>query len=127
MEHATKVKTFGRRLKEARTALGLSQKEFGALGGVLANAQSKYEKGSRFLRADYLTAIASRGVDVLYLLTGKKSRFKEALSDEEAKVIENYRRLNQGNRNAIARLVSSLAEFSAPDNSHSTSARAESF
>lgn len=113
------MKTFGRRLKEERTALGLSQQEFGALGGVLANAQSKYEKGSRFPRADYLTAIAIGGVDVLYLLTGKKSRFKEDLPDEETKIIENYRLLNQGDRNAIARLVSSLAEFTAPGSSDS--------
>lgn len=113
------MKTFGRRLNEERTALGLSQQEFGALGGVLANAQSKYEKGSRFPRADYLTAIAIGGVDVLYLLTGKKSRFKEELSEEETQVIENYRRLNQGDQNAITRLVSSLAEFTAPGNSDS--------
>lgn len=119
MEPGYQMNAFGRRLKEERATLGLSQQEFGALGGVLANAQSKYEKGTRFPKADYLTAIALKGVDVLYLLTGKKSRFKEELPAEETRVVENYRRLNPGDRSAIARLASSLAEFSAPGNSQS--------
>lgn len=113
------MNTFGRRLKEERAALGLSQQEFGALGGVLANAQSKYEKGSRFPKADYLTAVACKGVDVLYLLTGKRSRFKEDLPDEETQILENYRRLNQGDRSAFARLASSLAGLAPLNNSGS--------
>lgn len=106
------MNSFGRRLKEERAALGLSQREFAPLGGVLVNAQARYEKGTRFPKADYLTAIASRGVDVLYLFTGKKSRLQEELLTEEIQIIESFRRLNLGDQSAIARLTSSLAEFS---------------
>ncbi len=35
-------------------------------------AQLKYEKGDRAPDADYLEAVAAKGVDVLYVLTGKR-------------------------------------------------------
>jgi len=63
----------GARLRQERKRLGLSQKELGQLGGVAANAQGKYESGERVPKADYLAALASIGVDVLYVLTDKRS------------------------------------------------------
>jgi len=36
----------GMRLKEERTRLKYTQQRFAAIGGVLSNAQSKYERGS---------------------------------------------------------------------------------
>ena len=60
----------GSRLRQERERLGLSQKAFGMIGGVEANAQGKYENGDRAPKADYLSRVAERGVDVLYVLTG---------------------------------------------------------
>ncbi|PHN16740.1 DNA-binding protein [Pseudomonas sp. ICMP 561] len=51
----------------------MSQKEMGELGGVAANAQGKYESGERAPRADYLAALAKAGVDVLFVLTSRRS------------------------------------------------------
>lgn len=62
----------GDRLRQERKRLGWSQNEMGALGGVAANAQGKYESGDRVPRADYLAALADAGVDVLYVLTGRR-------------------------------------------------------
>ncbi|MCD5985994.1 helix-turn-helix domain-containing protein [Pseudomonas sp. CDFA 610] len=62
----------GTRLKQERRRLGLLQRELGHFGGVAANAQGKYESGERVPRADYLAAIANVGVDVLYVLTGRR-------------------------------------------------------
>jgi transcriptional regulator with XRE-family HTH domain len=45
----------------------------GQLGGVAANAQGKYESGERVPKADYLAALASVGVDVLFVLTSRRS------------------------------------------------------
>lgn len=56
---------FSGRLREERKALKLSQTELGALGGVKANAQGKYEKGNRSPDAAYMAAVAAAGVDVL--------------------------------------------------------------
>ena len=47
----------GSRLRQERERLGLSQKVFGEIGGVEANAQGKYESGGRVPKADYLQAI----------------------------------------------------------------------
>jgi transcriptional regulator with XRE-family HTH domain len=61
------------RLREERERLGLSQTEFGQIGGVKKVAQINYEKGVRQPDAAYLAAIAAAGVDVLYVLTGQRS------------------------------------------------------
>ena len=42
----------GLRLRQERERLGLSQKIFGEIGGVEANAQGKYENGDRAPKAD---------------------------------------------------------------------------
>ena len=62
------------RLREERERLGLSQEALGAVGGVRKQAQHLYESGARKPDMDYLTAVASAGVDVLYVLTGQRSQ-----------------------------------------------------
>lgn len=62
------------RLRSERERLGLNQEQFGALGGVKKLAQINYEKGDRSPDAAYLSAIALAGADVLYILTGQRSR-----------------------------------------------------
>ncbi|MBF0639043.1 helix-turn-helix domain-containing protein [Pseudomonas protegens] len=105
------MQTFGERLKEQRKALGLSQQEFGAIGGVEANAQGRYESGERVSKSDYLMAIGRHGVDLLYVLTGERSRLSEgSLSLDESTIIQNYRHLGDEDQEAIAQLASSLAE-----------------
>lgn len=63
----------GTRLKQQRKRLGLSQRELGHFGGVAANAQGRYESGERVPKADYLAAVANAGVDVLYVLIGRRT------------------------------------------------------
>lgn len=107
------MKDFGSRLKEARKALGLSQQEFGAIGGVEANAQGKYESGERIPRSDYLAALNKKGVDVLYILSGKNTPMaSESLSDSERHIITHYRALNEDDQGAISQLATSLSECS---------------
>lgn len=60
------------RLREERERLGLSQEAFSALANAAKRAQIYYEKGERRPDADYLTAIAEAGADVLYILTGRR-------------------------------------------------------
>ena len=64
--------TMGERLREQRDALSASQTDLGKSGGVTKQAQINYEKGARFPDARYLAAVADRGVDVLYVLTGRR-------------------------------------------------------
>ena len=64
--------TLGERLREERERLACSQTELGGIAGVTKKAQINYEKGMRFPDARYLAALAERGVDVLYVLTGRR-------------------------------------------------------
>lgn len=105
----------GVRLREERERLGLSQRAFGEIGGVEANAQGKYESGSRAPKADYLAAVARKGVDVLYVLTGQRTPVSlDRLSQVEEWVLGSYRSLEKEDQDAIRRLTTTLAEFSAP-------------
>ena len=65
--------SLGERLREERERLGMSQTQFGDLAQVTKKTQMLYEGDQRSPKADYLTAIASQGVDVQYVLTGNRS------------------------------------------------------
>ncbi|NBF06218.1 helix-turn-helix domain-containing protein [Pseudomonas sp. Fl5BN2] len=103
----------GSRLRQERERLGLSQKVFGEIGGVEANAQGKYESGDRAPKADYLSRVAAKDVDVLYVLTGSRTPIQVGkLSQSEAKVLDGYRALFKEDQEAICRLTTTLAELS---------------
>ena len=104
----------GARLRQERERLGLSQKVFGEIGGVEANAQGKYESGGRAPKADYLSRVAERGVDILFVLTGSPTPIQlDQLSQVEEKVLVDYRSMLKEDQDAIRRLTSTLAEHSA--------------
>lgn len=84
--------TIGARLMEERNRLGMNQTDFAALGGVGKATQINYEKGERSPDADYLGAVAAVGVDVLYVVTGKRSG-SASLSQVESELLT---RLRQG-------------------------------
>ena len=91
----------------------MSQKAFGEIGGVEANAQGKYENGDRAPKADYLSRVAGRGVDVLFVLTGSPTpTLVDNLSHIEEKVLTSYRVLQKEDQDAIRRLTTTLAELS---------------
>jgi len=103
----------GSRLRKERERLGLSQRAFGEIGGVEANAQGKYESGDRAPKADYLAAVAAKGVDVLFVLTGMPTPVPvDNLSQSEEKVLLNYRTLHKEDQDAIKRLTTTMAEQS---------------
>jgi transcriptional regulator with XRE-family HTH domain len=105
------MKDLGTRLKEERKRMGLSQQEFGTIGGVEANAQGKYENGERIPRSDYLAALGKKGVDVLYVITGERTPMTvDALNEAERAIITHYRALNEEDQEAISQLATSLSE-----------------
>lgn len=65
--------SFGRRLAEERKRLGLKQGAFADLVGTAVPKQSLYENDKRELRADYLARLAEADVDIVYVLTGRRS------------------------------------------------------
>jgi len=93
----------GQRLREERLRLGMSQEEFGVMGGVTKRAQLNYETGIRSPDTNYLFTIASIGeVDVQYVITGKRSTpVTETLSDKELSLLGGYRQAKPHQRKFI--------------------------
>lgn len=99
------MSSFGERLKEERLRLGLSQEEFGEIGGVQKLAQRNYEKGNRNPDASYIAAVTAAGVDILYVLTGQRNDAAPALSSRETALLDNYRHSNDQGRDAIEKVA----------------------
>lgn len=64
--------SFPERVRAERKRLGLTQEEFGRLGGVSKTAQWLYEAGRNWPTADYLEALNVQGVDVGFIATGNR-------------------------------------------------------
>jgi len=68
------MESFNTRLQQERKRLKLTQEALGAIGGVESNAQTSYETGKRWPRADYLQRVSLAGVDITYLMTGERNQ-----------------------------------------------------
>lgn len=66
------MENFGRRLKEERERLGLSQAAFAKACGVGRTAQFNYEREERSPSSEYLDAADKLGADSAYIMTGTK-------------------------------------------------------
>ena len=64
--------SFAQRLRAERKRMGLSQTQFMKYGGVQKGAQVNYENGCRKPDVAYLESLHAHGVDVAYLITGKR-------------------------------------------------------
>lgn len=103
--------SYGVRLAEERKRLGLRQAEFAALVGTDVPKQSLYETGRRELRADYLTRLAGAKVDVIYLLTGRRTE-GEWLEEQASALLDAYFALPAEMQRALVEFSASLrAQF----------------
>lgn len=98
---------FGARLAEERKRLGLKQAEFASLVGTDVPKQSLYENDRRELRADYLSRLAAAKVDVVYVLTAKRSE-GAWLGEDASQLLSAYLALPEDLQDAVLRLVSDL-------------------
>lgn len=80
---------FEKRLKEERKRLGLKGGQLAQIGGVSAVSQSCYETGKQLPGATYLAAIAAAGVDVQYVLTGRRAA-APVLTPQQKALIDLY-------------------------------------
>lgn len=102
----------GDRLKEERSRLGLSQTDLGAVGGVGKTTQINYEKGERSPDATYLAAVAAKGIDVLYVVTGQRvPQAADSLTSDEALLIERFRGMSAEGRATVNSVSEALASF----------------
>lgn len=101
--------SFGGRLAEERKRLGLKQAEFAALVGTDVPKQSLYENGHRQLRAGYLARLEPIGVDLLFVVTGQRSR--GALGVDATALLAAYLGLPEELREAVERLLKDLRQY----------------
>lgn len=69
----TTTDSFGTYLKSERLRLGLTQFELGQAGGVDRRTQYKYENGTSQPSLGYLLGVQGAGVDVSFVLFGRRS------------------------------------------------------
>jgi transcriptional regulator with XRE-family HTH domain len=106
--------SFGTRLAEERKRLGLKQGEFADLVGTAVPKQSLYENDRRELRADYLARLAEADVDIVYVLTGRRSE-GEWLEKGPSELLGGYLALPPDMRLALEAFVGALrAQFARP-------------
>lgn len=82
----------GDRLRQEREGLGLPQPEMAALGGAKPRTYQDWERGVAAVSAEFLAVVASAGIDVLYVVTGKRDG-GASLSPSENELLT---RLRQG-------------------------------
>jgi transcriptional regulator with XRE-family HTH domain len=100
---------FSERLLEERKRLGLSQEVMAAFGSVQKRAQIYYEQGERMPDARYLAGISSAGVDVLYLVTGKRTPSeRNALNKEEQALIAAWQAADEQGKNALLAMLAAI-------------------
>lgn len=81
----------GERLKEERERLAFSQPAFAALAEASKSSQASWEKETAYPNAKVLQTWARVGVDVAYVLTGKRSGDAAALTSDESEMLGLFR------------------------------------
>jgi len=101
----------GKRVKEERERLGLSQQQIADAAGVRREMWAKYEAGAE-PGAKALAGAAIAGADVLYILTGQRGAVPLApvLAPDEAALLDNYRNSPPAGRDALKATSAALAQ-----------------
>ncbi|RJF93003.1 helix-turn-helix domain-containing protein [Sphingomonas cavernae] len=104
MNIATEI---GARLRQEREKRGISQADFGKIGGVSRGSQIAYENDQTSPTVTYLAALDAGGIDVWFVLTGQ-SAAPANLSEEVVAMLRQYDSLDEIDRAAVRRIVEAL-------------------
>ena len=114
--------SFGSRLAEERKRLGLKQAEFADLVGTDVPKQSLYENDRRELRADYLARLADAKVDIVYILTGRRSE-GDWLGSGPSELLTSYLTLPPEMQDALEAFARSVRDQFSPPSGGTVHAR----
>ncbi len=113
-------RSVGLRLREERLRFGLSQTEFSKILGVSRRTQTLYENDGRDPGGLYLYKAQEFGVDVHYVLTGRReSAPQEELSPEVKELLAIFNSLVDRDKEFILRIAETLAKTSRSANPRS--------
>jgi transcriptional regulator with XRE-family HTH domain len=113
----TFVPDIAERIREERERLGHSQPAFAELCGVGARSQRNYESGERLPDAAYLAGVLRAGADVLYILTGERSKPVPAsvgLPRDQQALIHSYEMCSGPAKKTLLQTAALLAAGVAP-------------
>ena len=98
-----------------RSRLGLSQSALAEIGGVSRETQINYEKdGGSTPNCVYLTRVMERGLDVMYVLTGKRASADWSLEPVLRAVVDDLERCSPQKQLEAVKYVAMLAEGMTP-------------
>ncbi len=101
--------THGERLTEERRRLGLSQIELSDACGITRTMLSRYERAAAEPGASSLIALSSAGVDLLFVITGKRAGESEStLAPAERDLLSVWRHADNKGRALLAAAVDVL-------------------
>lgn len=100
------------RLLELRVEAGLTQAEFGALGGTTGKTQYRYEDGQP-PKLDYLMRLAENGIDAGYIVTGRRS--DGVIHPMEQSFLNDFRRLDDANKEDLMFLTAAMLKTQGKD------------
>lgn len=100
----------GTRLREERERLGLTQEAFAVAGNAARRTLIDWEKNVSSPTAVQLSALSAIGVDVLYVVTGKRSSTTSSLAPDEAALLDNYRHSPKEAQAALKATSAALAK-----------------
>ncbi|MCC8628566.1 helix-turn-helix domain-containing protein [Xanthomonas perforans] len=100
--------TVGKRLKDERKRLGLTQDEMAVQLGLTRYAQLNFEKDINLPGGAYLLAAVDRGVDVMYVLTGHRAQLDPA----DLRLLSAFRNASPEARTAALAALGLLADAS---------------
>jgi len=101
--------SFGSRLAEERKRLGLKQADFADRVGTDVPKQSLYENDRRELRAEYLARLVDHDVDVVYILSGRRSG-AESLGEGASALLSAYLALPADLQQALEEFVGAMRD-----------------
>jgi len=108
------VNTFGRRLFEERHRLQLSQAELALAIGVSERSIGNYERGQRNPDAEQLVRLVEQGMDVYYVLTGKRASRRVDLEPMQRAVLDDFDRCSHEKQIEAVKYMTLLAEGVVP-------------
>lgn len=90
------METIGKRLGNERKNIGITQGDFAGKLGITVQSQGNYERDVRSPSAEYLQLADGLGVDILYVLTGRRaSTVVSSLNSSEQALLSMYRNAAQ--------------------------------
>jgi transcriptional regulator with XRE-family HTH domain len=103
------LEAVGSRLREERERLGFGrdQEGFADKAGISKTSLGNYENGKASMKVPVLVILDDIGVDILYVLTGKRGEASREFIDQN--MLNMLAKLSMRERGAVFALVSQLA------------------